>query len=78
MLLILGIIMTSEKIIDILKNGKIHLSCELFPPKQGVELQNSLEIVNKIAASKPSYERHLWRRRQHGRLFGGTGEKGTG
>lgn len=47
--------MTSEKIIDILKNGKIHLSCELFPPKQGAELQNSLEIVNKIAASKPSY-----------------------
>ena len=47
--------MTSEKIIDILKNGKIHLSCELFPPKQGAELQNSLEIVNKIAASTPSY-----------------------
>lgn len=47
--------MRSEKIIDILKNGKIHLSCELFPPKQGAELQNSLEIVNKIAASKPSY-----------------------
>ena len=47
--------MTSEKIIDILKNGKIHLSCELFPPKQGAELQNSLEIVNQIAASKPSY-----------------------
>ena len=36
--------MTSEKIIDILKNGKIHLSSELFPPKQGAELQNSLEI----------------------------------
>ena len=47
--------MTSEKIIDILKNGQIHLSCELFPPKQGAELQNSLEIVNKIADSKPSY-----------------------
>ena len=45
--------MTSEKIIDILKNGKIHLSCELFPPKQGAELQNSLEIVNKIAARRP-------------------------
>ena len=51
--------MTSEKIIDILKNGKIHLSCELFPPKQGAELQNSLEIVNKIAASKPSTPRAL-------------------
>lgn len=73
--------MTSEKIIDILKNGKIHLSCELFPPKQGAELQNSLEIVNKIAASSQHavlYERHLWRRRQHGRLFGSTGQKSRG
>lgn len=47
--------MQSTKISDILKNGKIHLSCELFPPKQGVELQNSLAIVNKIAAIRPSY-----------------------
>ena len=47
--------MQSTKIIDILKNGKIHLSCELFPPKQGAELQNSLEIAKKIAAVHPSY-----------------------
>lgn len=67
--------MTSEKIIDILKNGKIHLSCELFPPKQGAELQNSLEIVSQHAVL---YERHLWRRRQHGRLFGSTGQKSRG
>ncbi len=45
----------SEKIIDILKNGKVHISCELFPPKQGAELQNSLEIAKKIAAVRPSY-----------------------
>ncbi len=45
----------AEKIIDILKNGKIHISCELFPPKQGAELQNSLEIAKKIAAVRPSY-----------------------
>ena len=31
------------------------ISCELFPPKQGTELQNSLEIVNKIAQVHPSY-----------------------
>ena len=44
-----------DKIIDILKNDKVCISCELFPPKQGTELQNSLEIVNKIAKVKPSY-----------------------
>ncbi len=45
----------AEKIINILKNGKVHISCELFPPKQGAELQNSLEIAKKIAAVRPSY-----------------------
>lgn len=50
-----GEIIMSEKIIDILKNGKVHISCELFPPKQGSELQNSLEIAKKIAAVRPSY-----------------------
>ena len=47
--------MHNKKIIEILTDGRIHLSCELFPPKQGAELQNSLEIVNRIAAVKPSY-----------------------
>ena len=47
--------MHNKKIIEILNDGRIHLSCELFPPKQGAELQNSLEIVNRIAAVKPSY-----------------------
>ena len=47
--------MHNKKIIEILNDGRIHLSCELFPPKQGAELQNSLEIVNRIAAVKSSY-----------------------
>lgn len=47
--------MTGKKIIDILKTDKVSISCELFPPKQGTELQNSLEIVNKIAKVHPSY-----------------------
>ena len=47
--------MHNKKILEILNDGRIHLSCELFPPKQGAELQNSLEIVNRIAAVKPSY-----------------------
>ena len=47
--------MHNKKIMEILNDGRIHLSCELFPPKQGAELQNSLEIVNRIAVVKPSY-----------------------
>lgn len=47
--------MQAEKIIDILNNEKICISCELFPPKQGTELQNALEIVDRIAEVKPSY-----------------------
>lgn len=43
------------KIIDLLKSDKICISCELFPPKQGTELKNALEIVNKISLSSPSY-----------------------
>ncbi|MBR4847256.1 MAG: methylenetetrahydrofolate reductase, partial [Phascolarctobacterium sp.] len=43
------------KIIDVLNQDKINISCELFPPKQGAELQNALDIVNKIALMKPSY-----------------------
>lgn len=43
------------KIIDILNNGKVNVSCELFPPKQGAELKNAIEVVNKIAEVKPSY-----------------------
>ena len=49
--------MKTTKIIDILKTDKVSISCELFPPKQGTELQNSLEIVNKIAQVHPSYMR---------------------
>ena len=47
--------MKDTKIIDILKTDDVCISCELFPPKQGSELQNSLEIVNKIAQVHPSY-----------------------
>lgn len=47
--------MQAEKITDILNNGKVSISCELFPPKQGTELKNSLAIVREIAKVHPSY-----------------------
>lgn len=43
------------KIIDLLKAEKVCLSCELFPPKAGTELQNALQIVDDIAATGPHF-----------------------
>jgi len=43
------------KISDLLKTGKITVSCELFPPKQGTGLTAAQEIVRKTAALRPSF-----------------------
>ena len=43
------------KIIDLLKNEKVCISCELFPPKAGTELQNALNIVSDIAEVGPHF-----------------------
>ena len=43
------------KIINHLKGNKPGVSCELFPPKQGSQLDNALEIVRAIAAQRPSF-----------------------
>ena len=43
------------KIIDILKQNKITISCELFPPKPGEPLDGVKEIVKEIAALNPSF-----------------------
>lgn len=44
-----------EKIINILNNDKVCISCELFPPKQGAELPNALEVVREIAKVRPTH-----------------------
>lgn len=43
------------KITELLKDDKPCISCELFPPKAGSELQNALKIVDKIAQIKPHF-----------------------
>ena len=43
------------KITELLKDCKPRISCELFPPKAGSELQNALKIVDKIAEIKPHF-----------------------
>lgn len=43
------------KIIDLLKSPKVCISCELFPPKQGSELEHAQEIVRTIAIQGVDY-----------------------
>ena len=43
------------RIVDILKEEKVHISCELFPPNQGYQLENVKQVVRDIAKIKPAY-----------------------
>ena len=43
------------KITELLKSDKPCISCELFPPKAGSELQNALKIVDEIAVIRPHF-----------------------
>lgn len=43
------------KISDLLREEKVTISCELFPPKQGAQLENYKTIVAQTAALKPAY-----------------------
>ena len=43
------------KIVDLLKSPKVCVSCELFPPKKGSELDNALAIVRTIAEQGVDY-----------------------
>ncbi len=43
------------KICDILKNNKVTVSFEVFPPKQWDKIESTKEIVRKMAASNPSF-----------------------
>ncbi len=43
------------KISDILKSKEITISCEIFPPKIGSELEQSRKVVADMAALKPDF-----------------------
>ena len=43
------------KIIDKLTDGKVHISLELFPPKQNEYLTKVDELVEKLSKKEPSY-----------------------
>ena len=43
------------KVAEILGNGKVNVSCELFPPKVWDKLSGAKQVVREIAALKPSF-----------------------
>ena len=43
------------KITELLSAGKVTVSCELFPPKHGTELESARSIVREVAALRPSF-----------------------
>ena len=43
------------KISNLLNEDRVTISCELFPPKQGAQLDNYKSIVAKTAELKPAY-----------------------
>ena len=43
------------KIIDILKEDKPHISCELFPPKKWENMENARKTVREVSALHPDY-----------------------
>ena len=43
------------KVAEILKQDKVTISCEIFPPKKGAQLENYKSIVAEMAKLKPAY-----------------------
>ena len=43
------------KVSQILKEDRVTISCEMFPPKKGTELSNYKGIVSEMAKLKPAY-----------------------
>lgn len=43
------------RLTELLNSDKVTISCELFPPKQGAQLENYKKIVADMAAVKPAY-----------------------
>ena len=43
------------KVSEILKQDKVTVSCEIFPPKKGAQLDNYKSIVAEMAKLKPAY-----------------------
>lgn len=43
------------KLTELLRTDEVTISCELFPPKKGAQLENYKKTVKEMAALKPAY-----------------------
>ena len=43
------------RLTELLNKDEVTISCELFPPKQGAQLENYKNIVKDMASLKPAY-----------------------
>ncbi len=43
------------KVSEILASDKVTISCEVFPPKKGIQLENYKEMAARMAALQPSF-----------------------
>lgn len=43
------------RLTELMKSDRVTISCELFPPKQGTQLENYKNIVKEMADLKPAY-----------------------
>lgn len=43
------------RLTELLNSDKVTISCELFPPKQGAQLENYKKVVKEMADLKPAY-----------------------
>lgn len=45
----------SMRISDILRDGRVHFSCEVFPPKAFADMEQAAAVAREIAALKPDF-----------------------
>ncbi len=43
------------RIVSLLQDNRVHLSCEIFPPKESAKVDEFKQVVQDIAALKPAY-----------------------
>lgn len=43
------------RISDILRDGRVHFSCEVFPPKAFADMEQAAAVTREIAALEPDF-----------------------
>ena len=64
------------RISDILRDGRVHFSCEVFPPKAFADMEQAAAVTREIAAWSRLHFRDLWRGRKNPSPYPGAGSGG--